>query len=99
MNTKLTNNAPVKTAAFPCDKCGECCRNIGNIAELKEFDDGTGRCRNLKGNICSIYDSRPEICNVEKMYERHFAAVMSREEFIELNLQACQKLKAKIRQE
>ena len=84
-----------QNTAFPCDKCGECCRNIGNISQLKDFDDGTGRCRYLQGNTCSIYENRPDICNVEKMYAKCFATHMSRDEFIELNRQSCQQLKAK----
>lgn len=78
---------------FPCDKCGECCRHIGGIAELADFDRGNGTCVNLAGNICRIYGDRPLICRVDEMYERCFADEYSREEFYKLNLAVCQRLR------
>ncbi len=81
---------------FICTKCGLCCKNIDKIEELEEFDDGTGRCIYLSDdNLCMIYDRRPDICNVEKMYEKCFKNVMSIEEYEELNYKGCEELQKK----
>ena len=81
---------------FQCDKCGICCRHIENIPELKEFDSGNGRCIYLSDdNLCAIYKSRPDICNVEKMFYKKYAHQMSEEEYILLNLEGCKQLKKK----
>ena len=47
----------------------------------------------LKDNICTIYDHRPTICNVDLMYEKYYKEYMSKEKFYELNSQVCTKLK------
>ncbi|MBQ3647158.1 MAG: YkgJ family cysteine cluster protein [Synergistaceae bacterium] len=77
---------------FPCKKCGMCCRMLKHVPQLHDFDKGDGVCKYLENNLCSIYDKRPLICNVQKMYEKFFANIMPPEEFIFLNLEACQKL-------
>jgi uncharacterized protein len=79
---------------FPCDKCGLCCKHIDLIPQLKEFDTGNGRCKNLtEDNLCAIYDKRPEICNVSKMYKLVYREYMSQEEYLSLNIEACEKIK------
>ncbi len=81
--------------SFPCFKCGECCRHIGEIPELSEFDRGDGSCVHLVGNICNIYESRPEICRVDVMYDRYFSEMMPKEEFYKMNLEVCRQLNVK----
>ena len=77
---------------FNCTKCGECCRHIDLIPELIEFDDGTGVCKYLHGNLCSIYKNRPDICNVDVMYEKIFKTECTKEEFYELNHKVCNEI-------
>lgn len=77
---------------FFCDKCGECCRHISNIVQLASFDRGDGVCIHLKGCECEIYELRPDICNVEKMYEKVFSQAYTREAFYNLNKKACESL-------
>lgn len=77
---------------FPCNQCGECCRHIDQIPQLATFDLGNGICRYLQGNLCSIYEIRPEICRVDIMYERYFKMLYTREEFYQMNIRGCQKL-------
>jgi Fe-S-cluster containining protein len=77
---------------FPCIKCGLCCKTLKNIPILSEYDNGNGVCRYLANNLCSIYDSRPLVCNVEAMYSKYFAPDMTEREFIIANLEACQKI-------
>ncbi|WP_104708369.1 YkgJ family cysteine cluster protein [Helicobacter ailurogastricus] len=82
---------------FPCTICGACCRNISGVKELAPFDLGNGVCRHLDTATqkCLIYDNRPQICRVDKMYEKVFCQHYSLEEFYTLNLKACQKLQEK----
>ncbi|MCT7562356.1 YkgJ family cysteine cluster protein [Aliarcobacter butzleri] len=56
---------------FPCASCGLCCQNISQIIELKYFDLGDGICKNYnrQNNTCKIYESRPDICKVDVMFE------------------------------
>lgn len=73
-----------------CTSCGECCRNIAHIPELKVFDRGNGECKHLAyDNTCKIYDERPNVCRVELMYEKYYANKITKVEFINLNISAC----------
>ncbi|WP_427916256.1 YkgJ family cysteine cluster protein [Shewanella algae] len=81
--------------AFPCDACGQCCRNV-NLSELTAYlDRGDGTCINFcdASKLCSIYETRPLICRVEEYYEKNLSDVYSWEEFIELNTAICKQLK------
>lgn len=78
---------------FICTKCGMCCRNIDLIPELKEYDIGNGTCVYLsENNLCTIYDDRPEICNVDKMFEKKYKMIMTREEYEKINEEGCKAL-------
>ena len=74
---------------FPCSRCGECCRHIDRVPQLKMYDNGEGCCVFLNGNECTIYETRPEVCRVDTMYEKYYAHQYSREEFWALNEQVC----------
>jgi Fe-S-cluster containining protein len=74
---------------FPCIQCGWCCKTLKDVPEAAELDDGNGECKYLDGNLCSIYNERPLVCNVAKMYEARFKDTMSEAEFVALNLRYC----------
>ena len=80
---------------FKCDCCGLCCRNIKGIKLLAPFDDGSGTCVYLdrENNLCTVYSSRPLVCNVDEMYDAFLRDKMTMEEFYALNYDACEKLK------
>ena len=78
---------------FKCDKCGQCCRHLANSEVYKELDRGDGVCKYLDGNLCSIYDDRPVICNIDNAFELYFTHVISKEDYIKLNQEACLSLK------
>lgn len=80
---------------FPCSKCGECCRHINLIPQLSEFDRGDGICIHLSGNLCDIYEQRPEICRVDVMYQKYYSEQYSRDTFYRLNMEVCAKLQQK----
>ena len=81
---------------FQCDKCGICCKMLTGIPQLAAFDRGDGVCIHLKDNLCSIYESRPDICNVEKMYA-FFKDQMTEDEYVQLMTQSCLALKKSFR--
>ncbi len=79
---------------FPCTSCGLCCQNITQIEELKDFDLGDGICKYFDKviNNCKIYDTRPDICRVDLMFEKEYYKYYSKEDFYKLNAQVCNKL-------
>ena len=82
---------------FKCNKCGECCRNIKYSELYSEFDDGTGKCKYLSGNSCSIYYDRPLLCRVDECYELYFKDKMTKEQYYEENYKICYYLQTKRR--
>ena len=63
---------------YPCTSCGLCCKNLDKMFSTehspiiqflidkfpyKTLEDGS--CEMLDGNICTVYDDRPLICNVK----------------------------------
>lgn len=68
---------------IPCIKCGLCCRAKDVV------------CKQLKGNMCSIYDNRPNMCNAEKVYQMYFKNKMTEAEYIKFNLNCCIELAKK----
>ena len=77
--------------SFLCSQCGACCRNVAHL-DLPSDKDGV--CLNLdkETNKCSIYENRPDICRVDKMYEKHFKSTLSKKEFFILNTKYCHDL-------
>jgi hypothetical protein len=65
---------------------------LQHIPVLSDYDEGNGTCRYLQNNLCGIYANRPLICNIEKMYQVYFMDILTEEEFINMNTQACKKL-------
>ncbi|MBQ7453838.1 MAG: YkgJ family cysteine cluster protein [Selenomonadaceae bacterium] len=81
---------------FDCDKCGVCCRNIRlSIFYTEELDRGDGVCKNFDEatKLCTIYNDRPIICNIDAYYEKFLSQIMSRQKFHEINHDACARLK------
>jgi len=80
---------------FKCDCCGLCCRHVDRNIFNNNLDRGDGVCKFLdtSKNLCTIYDNRPDFCNVEKGYKKYFAELYSEEEYLQLNYLACEKLK------
>ena len=80
---------------FKCDKCGICCTKL-NLTELSsELNRGDGVCKyfDKENRICTIYDNRPIICNVDAYYNKYLLDVISLEEYYTLNKNICKKLK------
>jgi Fe-S-cluster containining protein len=79
---------------FPCTGCGLCCQNITNIKELKEYDLGNGTCKyfdNISAE-CKIYNGRPDICRVDKMFELEYSKYVTKHTFYMGNASVCNSL-------
>jgi Fe-S-cluster containining protein len=59
---------------FNCESCGACCKVIG--------------CVLLKDNKCTVYESRPTICNVDHCYEI-YCNDMNLDDFVENTKKHC----------
>jgi Fe-S-cluster containining protein len=82
-------------STFPCDNCGACCKFIGLSDKTSWLDRGDGVCRHFDeiNNHCSIYENRPEICNVKKMYDTYYKDRFNWSEFVAMNQKVCSELK------
>lgn len=82
--------------SFPCTQCGLCCQHVYLAEETRFLDRGDGTCRHYdsanKG--CSIYVQRPDICRVDRQYALRYTKQYTWNEFVALNLQACELLQA-----
>lgn len=75
----------INDESFICERCGSCCKAV--------------RCRLLvNNNICSIYSVRPELCNVNKSYQR-VKNQMSQKRWNWINKECCKSLQALIKRE
>lgn len=58
---------------FGCTKCGACCKMAKKILQGYPFPYiflPDGSCEKYDPTIgCTVYDSRPDCCNIEKGYE------------------------------
>lgn len=84
----------VNLSAFPCTLCGKCCRKVYLSEQTTYLDRGDGICRHfdIDTNLCLIYENRPKICRVEDYYQENLSTQLSWDEFIQLNLEICEKL-------
>ena len=80
---------------FPCNRCGACCKMVGNSVIGSSMALANGVCKWFDDitNLCTIYGNRPMFCNVDACYEQFYSWIMTREEFYEMNLQVCNNLK------
>jgi len=76
---------------FICTKCGICCRNLDANPLYSALDRGDGVCVNLdeRQNLCSIYQTRPQICRADEMFDLYFKASMTFADYIRMNAQVC----------
>ena len=79
---------------FPCERCGACCRNVDKAQETSFLDRGDGACRHYDDRLklCSIYESRPDICRVDLQFAINYRQLMDWSSFVRLNLDACEAL-------
>lgn len=80
---------------FPCTQCGLCCRCVGLTIWGKHMALPNLACKWLdeESNLCTIYEKRPLMCNVDAFYEKVFSTGMTREEFYTENKAVCEELR------
>lgn len=78
---------------FKCDMCGACCRHLDLSPLYQELNRGDGVCKYLNGNLCSIYEKRPDLCRIYEGYMLFFKDLMSLDEYYEKTQEACKILK------
>ena len=85
-----------RVTTFPCRRCGACCRNVDLAEETRALDRGDGTCRHYsdEDKSCRIYDHRPDICRIDRQYQLNYARQYSWNEFVAINLAACDRLEA-----
>jgi len=79
---------------FPCEKCGSCCRHVGQTPLGRQLAKPNGVCRhfNEENKLCMIYKNRPIICNVDAFYQNYLQKEMDIDDFYALNKKVCAKL-------
>jgi hypothetical protein len=76
---------------FPCTKCGACCKNVSGLG--LPVKAGTAECIALgPDNECTVYEQRPILCRVDKIYDRMFSASMTEKDFFKMTADACNRL-------
>ena len=91
------NVSPGETKSFGCWKCGACCKIAGLTPQLAHWNRGDGACIHLQAdNSCGIYETRPDVCRVNKMWEREFSDAVTWDKYIELTERACRVLDAQV---
>lgn len=84
---------------FSCDKCGLCCMHIDTSPLSAPLDRGDGVCKFFEedSKLCSIYEKRPILCNVDKAYHAYYRDKLTIKDFYQLNYAECKRLKEKYR--
>lgn len=79
---------------FKCDRCGLCCQNLSKTTLYDDLNDGTGVCRYycVETHLCTIYENRPDKCNIKKYYV-NLQDQYSYEEYLRMNYESCKRLK------
>ena len=69
--------------------------NLKMSSLYEDLDRGDGVCRyfDLDTKLCSVYENRPQKCNVDMIYELYYSKILSREQYYDLNYKACERLK------
>lgn len=57
--------------------------------------DIAGECEMLINNKCLVYEHRPTICNVEKMWSIYFQGIWTKKDFFKFNKAACKRINIK----
>lgn len=76
---------------FGCVSCGACCTGADKIEGFALPTKPDGSCINLKGRLCTIYETRPQSCYVDK-FDFKKIGLQSIEEWYSVNYAACERL-------
>lgn len=80
-------------SAFPCSKCGACCRRASQLPGFPLPTDENGACVYLTAeNECEIYPVRPDVCNIEAIYWQVWAGKWTKGQYWRENAKVCNKM-------
>jgi Fe-S-cluster containining protein len=84
------------SADFPCTRCGACCKSVHLSPATAWLGGADGVCRHLDEHslTCTIYERRPDVCNVKVMFKRHYESTVTWTAFVVANQRACVELVA-----
>ena len=77
---------------FICTQCGACCRRTDILKKLGFPIQKDGSCGHLKNNLCSIYENRPDICNIDKLrglYNKEYNVDITKKDWYISNSKCC----------
>ena len=68
--------------------------NLHLAEELSYLNRGDGICVNfdVETKLCTIYNTRPEICRVDLQYAKNYSDQFTWDEFVQLNITVCNEL-------
>jgi len=78
---------------FTCIRCGECCRHLEPFIEILPHQLN-GICKFLQGDLCSIYENRPDLCDFKRAY-KYLNNYFTESEYIENVIYFCEQLRSK----
>ena len=62
------------------------------IANFPFTPDEFGRCPMLEDGKCTIYKTRPDVCNVHTLWAKYLKGKVTLHKYYELNKQMCERL-------
>lgn len=76
---------------FNCTGCGACCKLVPDqVLEMFQLPRAEGGgCGHLVEDKCEIYETRPDVCDVRKMWEQNHRAGYSWEEYCAMTEKLC----------
>jgi Fe-S-cluster containining protein len=84
------DNPETENVNFVCRKCGECCRHIEAFLEIMPHQHD-GICDFLQGNLCSRYETRPDLCDYKRAY-KYFEKYLTEDEYRKKVIEVCEDL-------
>jgi len=87
-----TDYSEIQRITFNCERCGECCRHIEQFIEVLPHQHN-GICEYLHGDLCSIYENRPDLCDFKRAY-KYLKNYLTESEYIENVIHFCEHLKS-----
>lgn len=67
---------------------------VKEVAEFPFLFTPEGRCSKLADDnkTCTVYESRPDICNVEKMFDKYYEGKIDKQSYYLSSAMACNKI-------
>jgi len=70
---------------------------LNELAEFPYDINPDGSCSKLNGDLCTVYETRPLVCNTEEMYKKYWSQVMSEKDYFIQSKMTCLKLHGRLK--